>query len=276
MNTEKKVNYKLILGICFIGLLLLFTFTDLPIAKMVYNPNSLFGRFFEIIGTLPMPVVGIFSCVALIGTAKRKLCIQTILSYLLGVLLLLYFAFYGVVCIVHALPITLIPMLIANIIWLILSIFFTKKIIDNGKKDDLRRAAIIGVCVCTVAVIGVSIIKHIMGRPRFYTLSDPDTQFTYWFLRQPALVNSSFPSGHAAESALTFCSLLVPAFINIKNVQLYKKIAFYSSTAFTLCVMLSRMVLGMHYATDVLVGATLTIATLLILEFVLKTPKSEH
>ena len=31
---------------------------------------------------------------------------------------------------------------------------------------------------------------------------------------------------------------------------------------FTGCVMFSRMVFGMHYATDVLVGATLSIATM--------------
>lgn len=273
MKSEMKVNFKIILGICFIGLLLLFTFTDLPIAKMVYHPNSLFGWFFEIIGTLPMPVVGIFSCIALIGTAKRKLCIQTVLSYLLGISLLLYFAFYCVLCIVYALSITLIPMIIAIVIWIVLSIFFTKKIIDNGNRENLRKAAIIGVSCCSVAVIGVSILKNIMGRPRFYTLSNADTQFTYWFLRQPPLRNSSFPSGHAAQSAVTFCSLLIPALINIKNIPLHKRIALLSSTAFTLCVMFSRMVLGMHYATDVLVGAALTIATLLILESLLKFPK---
>ena len=72
----------------------IFTFTDLPIAKMVYRPNSFFGRFFEIIGTL-----------------------------------------------VHALSITLIPMIIATVIWIVLSILFTKKIVDNGNRDNLRKAA---------------------------------------------------------------------------------------------------------------------------------------
>lgn len=273
MKSENKVDFRVMLVICFIGLLLICTVYDLPIAKAVYNPDSFFGKFFEVIGTLPMPVVGIFSCIALMGTAEKKLCVETVLSYVFGVVLMVYFAVYSVICIVYALKLTLIPMLIGIFIWTVLSVIFTKKIIDSGNRKSLRTAAIIGVVTCTVAVIGVSIIKSIMGRARFNTLSDPDTQFTYWFLKQPFIMNASFPSGHAAESALTFCSLLVPAFVKIKDKESYKNKAFIASAVFTICVMFSRMVLGMHYATDVLAGAILTVGTLLILEACMKLPE---
>lgn len=262
---KKQINMKVISIIAVCVLFFVFTFADLSIAKLVYNPDSFFGRFFEIVGTLPMPIVGVFSCIALIGTTEWKLHVKNILSYLIGGLLLLYFSFYGVLCIQHALPVTLIPMILVTIVWIACSIWLTWKIIHNGKRDSLRKAAIVGVGCCFVAVIGVSIIKNIMSRPRFYTLTDADAQFTYWFEKQAYTANSGFPSGHSAQSALTFCSLLVPTFCEMKNEKLYKKIALICSSVFTICVMFSRMVLGMHYATDVMVGAGLTVITLLLL-----------
>ena len=270
----RKINYKLVGAITFSVLLVIFTFLDLPVAKAVYNPESLFGRFFEIVGTIPLPFVGVFSCVALIGTAEKRVCISTIISYIVGVMMLLYSAFYGVLCIAHAWEATTIPMAVAIAIWFVISLILTKKIMENGNRATLRKVAIIGVCASFGATIGVSIIKGFVSRPRFYTLTDPDTQFTYWFQIRPSLENAGFPSGHSAQSALTFFTVLIPTFTSVKDNKQFTKSAIILSALFTGCVMFSRMVLGMHYATDVLVGATLPIATMVCVEMIYEKIKN--
>lgn len=67
----KRIMLLLSMVIVYCALMLGFMFVDLPIALWIYNADSMFGRFFEIIGTLPMPVVGVFSCVAWILTCDR-------------------------------------------------------------------------------------------------------------------------------------------------------------------------------------------------------------
>lgn len=270
----KKLNYKLAGVIVFCVLLAVFTFLDLPVAKAMYHPDSLFGRFFEIVGTIPLPFVGVFSCVALIGTAEKRFCLGTIISYVSGGLMLLYSAFYGVLCIAHAWEATAVPMAVATVVWFVASIIITKKIVKSGNGEALRKAAIIGVCASFVATIGVSVIKGFVSRPRFYALTDPDTQFTYWFQIMPSLENAGFPSGHSAQSALTFFTVFIPTFLNVKNEKQFTKTAMILSAVFTGCVMFSRMVLGMHYATDVLVGATLSIATMVGVDVVYEKIKS--
>lgn len=54
------------------------------------------------------------------------------------------------------------------------------------------------------------LIKSFISRPRFYTLENPVEQFTYWFQRMPHTElssNSSFPSGHSSQSALSLCAV---------------------------------------------------------------------
>ncbi|MCD8116043.1 MAG: phosphatase PAP2 family protein [Oscillospiraceae bacterium] len=242
-------------------LMLGFMFVDLPIALWIYNADSAFGRFFEIIGTLPMPVVGIFSCVAWLLTCDRRRKVGTALNWVFGVLFLAYFIFYAYRSFANALPEGRISMLIVMLLWLPASVILSVRLIKSGKRAGLRRAAVIGVAGCGTAVFGPMLLKEFMSRPRFNMLDDPVTEFTYWFARQPhtALsVNSSFPSGHAAQAATSMAVLLIPLFAEKYNTRRFYLIAMCASIGFTLCVMLSRMVLGMHYATDVITGAALT------------------
>ncbi len=256
----------------FAALMLIFTLCDLTIAIHIYNPDSAFGRFFEIVGTLPMPVVGIFSCAALIMTARRELCLSTAVSFAVGGLLLMYFCFYAYRSMAHTFSRVGGVMLVGMAIWAATSFYLTDRIVRKGNGTALRRASIIAVVGCAVAVEGVMLIKMFMSRPRFRNLTDPLNEFTLWFQRQPytdASINSSFPSGHSAQAALSFCLLLIPMFVKFRRSLRFKYYfaAFSFAAAFTLCVMVSRMILGAHYATDVLVGAALPIVSMLAAAF---------
>lgn len=184
------------------------------------------------------------------------------LNCFFGVLLLAYFVFYAYRSFANALPEGKIPMLVVTFLWIPASVILSVKLIKSGKRAGLRRAAIIGVTGCGAAVFGPMLLKEFMSRPRFNTLEDPVGEFTYWFARQPhtALsVNSSFPSGHAAQAATCMATLLIPLFAEKHRTKRFYWIALCATIGFTLCVMISRMILGMHYATDVITGAALTV-----------------
>ena len=273
---EKKKKNLMVLGYIFLLLMIVFTFTDLQVALRIYNPRSMFGRFFQIVGTLPLNIIGVFGCVSLIMTADQKFNISTILSYIVGFSLLIFFGFYGCRSFVNALPEAETVIMVATVGWAFLSIVFVGSILKAGNKEGLRKASIIMVVAAAVAVFGPMLIKSFMSRPRFHTLENPVEQFTYWFQRMPHTElssNSSFPSGHSSQSALSLCVLLIPMFIKRLDNQKYYKVAVAFAGAFTICVMASRMVLGAHYGTDVLFGAALTTATILALDYFISKKK---
>lgn len=266
MLQKKKRNLQTI-GIVFAILMLIFTFADLSVAMWIYNPDSMFGRFFQIVGTLPLNIVGIFSTIALVMTADHKMNVSTIVSYVLGALLAFFFGFYGCLSFTNALPEGETLIMVATVAWVFVSIVLVGFVMKAGNSTGLRKAAIIGVVACSVAVFGPMLIKDVMSRPRFHTLDNPTEQFSYWFQKMPHTdisSNSSFPSGHSSQSALSLCCLLLPMFVKRLDNKRYYQIAGLCSAVFTVCVMVSRMVLGAHYGTDVLVGAMLTITAILV------------
>jgi undecaprenyl-diphosphatase len=107
----------------------------------------------------------------------------------------------------------------------------------NGRR---RLASLVFFAIASGAALSMT-LKHLIARPR------PEmTDFAHVF-------TSSFPSGHAAISAvvyLTLGALLAHASVRARLG------AFYLSTAgaLTLAIGLSRIYLGLHYPTDVAAG----------------------
>ena len=102
-------------------------------------------------------------------------------------------------------------------------------------------------------VICIQVIKYFWGRVRFRELDVAFSQFTPWYLPQGLTGFDSFPSGHAAMGCMLLALLIFLADAKqwIKNSVL---------TIIFLCgivLALSRVVIGAHYASDVLFGSFL-------------------
>ena len=119
-------------------------------------------------------------------------------------------------------------------------------------REATRPLAILLAAAHFCTIIPVQLIKDAVARPRPYQ--------TYRNIRNggPALKDYSFPSGHTT-SAFTTATVLahfVPAGTPV----------FYSLAGL---VGLTRMILGVHYPTDVLIGSLIgTALPLLILSFI--------
>jgi len=100
----------------------------------------------------------------------------------------------------------------------------------------------IGVGVVNITIY--KIIKRWIARPRPFRACRDFRECT------PSLDEFSFPSGHMLHSVA--CSLILTAY--------YPTLALFV-WPFTLLVAVSRVVLGLHYPSDVVVGALIGAAT---------------
>lgn len=262
MMTKKE---NLFLGGIFVILLAVFSFTDLAISQALFNGESLYGKFFEAFGELPGALVAVFCSAALIVTRNKAVKWKSICSVILFGFLLLSFGFMAGVMPINYLGA---PMPIAALLAavFIVAAFFLAKKVDPKQMQSLRRAAIIGILTFVAAIIVINLIKMGWGRMRFRIMDDPAAQFSAWFLPQGFTTDNefmSFPSGHSANSAVILWITLIPAFApRFKNSSILLKIIAFAWTAL---VMFSRIIMGAHFASDVLMGATISIAIFCIL-----------
>ena len=79
----------------------------------------------------------------------------------------------------------------------------------------------------------------------------------------------SFPSGHTYCAAISFALICLPDLLESFNKRWIKAICWTAPTAYTLTVAVSRIVVGAHYLSDVLVGGTLAFTLVILIREVL-------
>ena len=242
-NTSKLDVKKLTLVVIIIWVILgiIFGLYDLAISIAVVDEASIWGNFGADYGEIPGYALIAIALATLLGSLFTNLKLQKIPAYVgmfVGVLFILlvddedYF----------------------NIGW---SLIFSLLIytIVTWNKDWKQYRNISGV-IALLAVINpllfVQITKILCGRIRFSDLFYPDyTSFTPWFLPPGiSLVNSSFPSGHAAMGWM-----FLPLLITVKDRKIKDPLRIIITIlviGWGLFVGLSRIVVGAHYASDVL------------------------
>jgi membrane-associated phospholipid phosphatase len=118
-------------------------------------------------------------------------------------------------------------------------------------KNYRTLAGIISLLAIIYPLLFVQIFKILCGRVRFRNLEVGFTNFTPWFLPPgPSLDHQSFPSGHTAMSWM-----FLPLLIAVKDREIkdpYRIVVTVLVIGWGLFVGLSRIVVGAHYASDVL------------------------
>ena len=247
-------------AVIFAALMAVFTFLDLPLAKALYHYSDLYGEIFQIVGIVPTCVAGVFFAVSNLCT--RRIARRRILSAVLSVLSILFFTGFTLISVAHLDRGWLVPIAVFSVLFLLLSVLANRVICRKANLFELRKVMLIALIAALAAVMGQTVIKFGFNRPRFCTLSDPDTQFTYWFVHHPFAWDSSFPSGHASQSALVFLLLYLKRFIPKLRTKKWDVVLSVAAVFVTGSTMLSRMFLGMHYATDVWAGCFLTLGAI--------------
>ncbi|WP_051623435.1 phosphatase PAP2 family protein [Clostridium hydrogeniformans] len=262
-----KKTYKKV-SLFIVTLLVIFTFTDLQISNALYNPTSKFSYLFEAIGEFPAAIIATFCTVSLMITRNKEKSIKYNLRTIGYIIILGLCSFIGALLPVKYFngPKVLIPIL--SILYIYLSYIIAKKEFITNKKE-LRNAAIVGLLTFVVVVITFNLIKFGWGRERYrHMISSGSFQgFSMWFVPQSLASGNefmSFPSGHSANSAIMIWITLIPTFVSkLKNKKNYF-LAF--AVLWIVMVTTSRVIIGAHFASDVTIGATITLLTFTLLK----------
>ncbi len=259
---NRKRNIFLVAG-CALVLLLIGAFLDLPISLALFRPYSGFGRFFAVFGELPLFFVACLSSAMFLVNRNRFVGWQNLLSLAGFGLLMLLAAYLGVSLALGRLGgVSLLPWGLMAVVALCgLSLLLARAF---GVSPEARRAAAIGFLLVLMALFGINLLKLLWGRLRFREMSDPALQFTAWYVLKPFArsdATMSFPSGHSANAATILWITLLPTFF--PKARGKEWLLWGVAIAWTGMVMLSRIIVGAHFLSDVTAGAAYT--TLLFL-----------
>lgn len=259
------VAVAIILGILAIGEI------DYSISKGLINRSSLFGEFFNLFGELPANLGLLIGTTLLMITRKRDNKILSALGLVLGTLFMGLFSFLASFTAIHyiyefdeaGMPSYM--MIVALIVALGLAIatpmLLGKIGIEKLKRFRSHAGLLIGLVICEILIVNV--LKIIWARPRMRSI-DSIEQFKYWYQINGPMNSEefkSFPSGHTANGFVMLAySMFVPAIDRKKTMGM---IGF--ATLWGICVALSRVILGAHFLSDVVVGGYVTIVAFYVL-----------
>jgi membrane-associated phospholipid phosphatase len=256
-------NKYILLLLIWIILAIIFGIYDLDISRHFVDQNSVWAKFLQDYGMIPGLLVilsGIYIYYSLIKTKSDFWSyIQKVVFFLAssGLIFHLFDQLFGIITTNHLIIFSIISFSISIIIFIVLHM--TNQVYNVMA---IRYAKVVVGMALFGYVIFIQVVKHLWGRVRFRELDAAFSQFTPWYLPQGLTGSDSFPSGHAAMGWM-----LLPLLILLVN----KKAWLTSSSTiliFIWAVVLasSRVVIGAHYASDVLFGSFFIIIAYLLLQ----------
>lgn len=245
-------------------LAILFSFLDLQISFALVNSSSRWARWVEEYGEVPgavMVIIALFiydrlrTPSGLKEALLRSFGISILVSFLIfhyGSSFFGKFEFYW--CYTECLFL---------LGWgCVLVIHTLLKKVQRGFFQKKRSFAIITISLAILnPLLFVQSVKFIWGRVRFRDLAADYSNYSPWYLPQGITGNYSFPSGHTAMAWM-----LLPLLLLIQNKSRKVKLVVGSLIIiWGIFIALGRIVIGAHYASDVLFSTGVAIVSYLVL-----------
>jgi membrane-associated phospholipid phosphatase len=254
-------QFKIYISILFLVwtlLAILFGIYDLEISKNLVNQNSGWPQLLEDYGMIPGLFVilsGIYIYYSFIKTKSDVWSyVQKIVFFLVSSGLIFHFfdQLLGSIATNHLIIFLIISFSISIIIFIVIHF---KRQVQNAIAISYAKVvvavALFGYVIC------IQVVKYFWGRVRLRELDAAFSQFTPWYLPQGLTGFDSFPSGHAAMGWI-----LLPLLILLANKKQWVKYSvFILIFMWGVVLAFSRVVIGAHYASDVLFGSFFIIIT---------------
>lgn len=295
MKENRKILLTVIpIALVFLALLIVATFCDLDISKSIadlskgqYQSNNVFGRIFETIGEMPVYIITLFAASIIIADFSKRerknvFIVFVIILELISVFVA-YYAFHELFDYIGIhFEIESTGSLSAELAYLVLGVlavvgvnFLSKKYSLEFLNSALPWAFIVIATVALSQFITQVAIKIPSGRYRYCTMNTLGdfSNFTQWFKFNGKIVPNdamkemgiakdgmkSFPSGHTCAAATLIVLTSLPAFWSKTNNKKYKIISWSAIVVFVLLVMYTRILMGKHFLSDVLIGMLVTV-----------------
>ena len=275
MKKLKRTYTRCVLtaALVLLALLLLGSFLDLPISRLLYpGHESSLGQFFAAFGELPAFALLCGSGVLAIahrGKLREQLRLVLLAGGVCLILGSIFLSVHEATDNVAALPmpVALLVTVFVDALTAFALLYLTR---ECQTKTVLRFICTV-VFVCVGIMLLINIIKVPWGRARMRLIvsTGNETYFSNWWQAGTALkkklvadgVSSdefrSFPSGHTACAACAMLMLLLPTLY--RRLHDKEKLFMAIGAGWTLLVAFSRLRMGAHFLSDVCVSSLLTI-----------------
>ncbi len=277
---KKRSNKTIAYYLIFIWIVAAFLLesTDLWISINLYNPNSAWAIFLERFGDIPGLLIVLTGIHIYIITLRKSSNIKTILFTALfltiGSLITIYILWALSYAIANNSELFLNNQnyffLSAVLLNILLSLLFRKRY--KFSKKSILFSRISFKMFFYGYILFVEPLKILWGRVRFRNLAESYSNFSAWYIPKGITGNDSFPSGHAAMGFM-----LIALFVFFTDKPFYKRIILKGLIiSWALAVCASRVIIGAHFASDVLFGAfAIIISYLFLINKANKTLKAE-
>ena len=288
-RTKKYLIQTLIFSLIFTILLVIGSIYDLQISQLLasnhlangtYFSTNVFGRILEYFGSWPIFIFGIWACLIFmhkvyhLGGNKKYfsllfIAIIVIVFYKGASDTLEYICENHYIEYIYEHNITKVLLWSVSLIVAIVSSFLYRRV-DIEKNNNLFKFALVILCTCAFYIL-IELIKGPVGRIRFRAMNliNDFSYFTNWYQISDAkeiLLNSSnipkdgfksFPSGHTFAAGVSYVLICMPYLFEKYNTRKWTIIWYLIPISLTGLVGLSRIVVGAHFLSDVLVGGTI-------------------
>jgi len=238
----------------FLLLLVIGTFYDLEISKLVVDKTQRWAKFIEDYGEMPGYIVIIISISLQISSMKPKEDLKNIL--ISGLLLIVSITLMYVILTKLIYNQNLI-VLSGSVLLTIALVLVTRRYISINEEELARFRKITLLMAILSPLFFVQITKAIWGRVRYRDLLPDYSNYTPWYIPQGLTGHKSFPSGHAAMGWM----LLPITILLVKSDKNLRRAIWVIVVLWGIVVSLGRIVIGAHYLTDVLISSLVSFAT---------------
>lgn len=246
-------------------LAVLFAIFDLQISQSIVNQESAFGLTLEALGTLIAPLIGTLACITLCVyfyksplVRKRRIYITLCFLIALGAM-----SYCGIE--LAAIPSIVTGLIIGFLIIAAVLVYFLYIYRKTAKQlAHLYAISLITIFYLLAVLASINLLKLMWGRVRYRDLQDV-AEFSRFYVVQGFNGHVSFPSGHTANAACLYAITLFVPLCKLKNPEAantldWKKITLYAIPIVWIIIMaVSRVMVGAHYASDVLFGALISV-----------------
>lgn len=277
----------------FLAAIVICTFFDLQISEKItiigagkFYPESVLGRFFETFGVIPVYAFTAFALSVVFHNVYRrsaedkndKILRGTLLGLSAFLVALMCYAMFKkvikYVAIHFDFEYTLGGVLdhVAYVLLGLMSgaalLYFTKDLFNSYLNKTLCWALVV-IFTAAFSQLIVQSVKSFSGRARYATMNvlEDFSLYTPWYKFKAGRTVSdemltlgvgsdgfkSFPSGHSAAAAMSLLFCVCPLVLKTRKKPI-KILLIALPIVFTLGTMISRVVEGAHFATDVLFG----------------------
>lgn len=244
--------------IFWVGLAIVFASTDLPISHAFFNPESGWSIFFENYGQVPGTLVAILGMNVLLRLQNGK-TFKSILAMLgLGLFILLSGFMVGGDLQGQQSGLETsktVSLFIGVVLFTGLQVWF--RLTPEAKIRRFEQPALVAVLLVLFSgILTTWLFKILWGRWTFrdiLAVGNLDL-YTPWFLPQGPNGHNSFPSGHT-----NFALTVLPLLLLIPKHSKWNSLAWIMAILWGAINAASRVVIGAHFASDVLFGGCQTI-----------------